>query len=184
MMMMPGRALVRRIVEEWGRLDILITNAGGPPSAPFLSLSAEDFNAAVELNLMSAVHLCYAAVPQMIEQGGGSIVTITSLSVKQPVDNLILSNSVRLAVIGLTKAMAHDVAEFGIRVNAVAPGVIDSPLRKKSSPEANEAMKQEIPLKRFGTSEEVADAVLFLVSDFAKYITGETLVIDGGWKMA
>jgi 3-oxoacyl-[acyl-carrier protein] reductase len=121
----------------------------------------------------------------MIPQKRGRIVNVSSVVGKTgnsaPVGAYYPAS--KAAVIGFTKAMAHDLGEFGITVNAVAPGLIDSPLRRMTRPEVNEAMKREVPLGRFGTSEEVADTVLFLVSDFARYITGETIVIDGGWKM-
>ena len=184
-------ALVARTLERYGRLDILITNAGGPPSAPFLSLSAEDFEAAVDLNLMSAVRLCYAAVPHMIEQGGGSIVTITSLSVKQPVDNLVLSNSVRLAVIGLTKSLANELGPKGVRVNSVLPGWtrtgrVDELLQSRAVHNGTtvkiemERIVNSFPLRRMAAPEEFARATVFLASPAASYIHGVALQVDGG----
>jgi 3-oxoacyl-[acyl-carrier protein] reductase len=186
---------VERLVDltlgDYGQLDVLITNAGGPPSAPFLSLSPEDFEAAVQLNLMSAVRLCYAVVPQMISQGGGSIVTITSLSVKQPIDNLVLSNSVRLAVIGLTKSLANELGPQGVRVNSVLPGWtrtgrVDELLRSRAAQynttveEEAERIAGSFPLRRMAEPEEFARVTVFLASPAASYVHGVALQVDGG----
>jgi 3-oxoacyl-[acyl-carrier protein] reductase len=182
--------MVTETIDRLGGLNILVNNAGISPKREgkkirIFEIEEEEWDRVLAVNLKGVFNCSRAALPFMIDNKEGSIVNISSVTGKTgnsaPVGAFYVAS--KAAVIGLTKAMAHDVAEFGIRVNAVAPGVIDSPLRKKSAPEVNEAMKQEIPLKRFGTSDEVADAVLFLVSDFARYITGETLVIDGGWKM-
>jgi 3-oxoacyl-[acyl-carrier protein] reductase len=115
-------ALVDATLEEFGRLDILITNAGGPPPGKFLDFTAQDWGRAAQLTLMSAVRLCYAAAPVMMEQGKGSILAVTSITVKQPLTNLVLSNSLRLGVTGLVKTLADELAPFGIRVNALCPG--------------------------------------------------------------
>ncbi|MCP4517254.1 MAG: SDR family NAD(P)-dependent oxidoreductase, partial [Delftia sp.] len=114
--------LISKTMERFGRLDILVINAGGPPPGGFLDLDQEAWEAATQLTLMSAVRLCYAVVPLMREQGGGSILAITSISVKQPLDNLILSNSVRMSLVGLVKSLSNELAADGIRVNAVCPG--------------------------------------------------------------
>jgi len=115
-------ALVEATLSEFGAIDILFINAGGPPPGTFLSLTPEDWEAACTLTLMSAVRLCYAVVPHMVERGGGSIVTTQSVSVKQPIDNLILSNSLRMAVIGMIKSLANELGPHGIRVNSINPG--------------------------------------------------------------
>lgn len=185
------KRLVGTTVDYYERLDILITNAGGPPSAPFLKLSAEQFEAAFQLNLMSAVRLCYAAVPQMIKQGSGSIVTMTSISVKQPIDNLVLSNSIRLGVIGLTKTLANELGPEGIRVNSILPGwtrtgrvdeLLDSRAKiNNSTPEVEaERIAGSFPLGRMGEPEEIANATVFLASPAASYIHGAMLQVDGG----
>nr|HID12536.1 SDR family oxidoreductase [Anaerolineae bacterium] len=184
-------ALVKATIERFGRLDILVTNAGGPPPGRFLDLTPEDWEAAARLTLMSAVRLCYAVVPVMKEQGEGSILAMTSISVKQPLPNLVLSNSLRLGVIGLIKTLADELAPFGIRVNAVCPGWtrtsrVDQLLRDRAerngtTPEEEAAkIVAAIPLGRMGTPEEFAAAATFLVSPAASYITGVSLLVDGG----
>ena len=183
--------LVQTTVDHFGRLDILITNAGGPPAAPFLDLSPEDFEAAFQLNMMSAVRLIYAAAPFMVGQGSGSIVTMTSLSVKQPIDNLILSNSVRLGVIGLTKSLANELGPKGIRVNSVLPGWTRTDRVKKllesrarindTTPEIEEGrITGTFPLGRMGYPEEFANVTVFLASPAASYVHGVALQVDGG----
>ncbi len=183
--------LVRATVDRYGRLDILITNAGGPPAAPFLDLSPGDFEAAFRLNLMSAVHLCYAAVPQMLAQESGSIVTITSISVKQPIENLVLSNSIRLGVIGLTKTLANELGAKGIRVNSVLPGwtrtdrvmeLLDSRAAiNGTTPEIEaERIAESFPLGRMAEPEEFANVTVFLASPAASYVHGVALQVDGG----
>jgi len=189
----PGAAdaLVQAVVERWGRIDILVTNAGGPPPGRFLDLASADWEAAVQLTLMSAVRFCYAVAPLMKEQGGGSILAMTSITVKQPLPNLILSNSLRLGVTGLVKTLADELAPFGVRVNAICPGWtrtarVDQLLRDRAerngtTPEEEaEKIAAAIPLGRMGTPEEFAAAAAFLVSDAASYITGVSLLVDGG----
>ncbi len=183
--------LVASTAERFGRLDMLITNAGGPPPGQFLDLNPEDWEAAIGLTLMSAVRLCYAAVPVMKAQDGGSILAMTSITVKQPLPNLVLSNSLRLAVTGLVKSLADELAPFGIRVNGICPGwtrtsrveqlLRDRARRNDTDPE-NEAagIAAAIPLGRMGTPEEFAAAATFLVSPAASYITGASLLVDGG----
>jgi 3-oxoacyl-[acyl-carrier protein] reductase len=186
-----ANALVEAAVERFGRVDILVTNAGGPPPGRFLDLTTRDWEAAVNLTLMSAVRLCYAAVPVMKGQGEGSILAMTSLTVKHPLPNLILSNSLRLGVIGLIKTLADELAPFGIRVNSVCPGWtrttrVDQLLRDRAerngTKPGEEAAKiaAAIPLGRMGTPEEFAAAAAFLVSPAASYITGVSLLVDGG----
>ncbi len=186
-----AQRLVETAVAQFGRLDILITNAGGPPAAPFLDLTPAHFEQAFQLNLMSAVQLCYAAVPQMVAQGSGSIVTITSLSVKQPIENLVLSNSIRMGVIGLTKTLANELGPKGIRVNSVLPGwtrtgrvteLLESRARINGTTVESEAAQiaGSFPLGRMGEPEEFANATVFLASPAASYIHGVALQVDGG----
>ncbi len=183
--------LVEAVLDRFGRIDVLVTNAGGPPPGRFLDLTSADWEAAVQLTLMSAVRLCYAVVPAMREQGGGSIVAMTSISVKQPIPNLLLSNSIRLAVVGLMKTLADELAPDGIRVNVVCPGwtrtgrveqlLRDRAARNGTTPDEEAAkITAAIPLGRMGTPEELARAVAFLASPAASYITGVSLLVDGG----
>jgi len=186
---------VERVVEaaraRFGHIDILVTNAGGPPPGRFLELAPADWEAAVQLTLMSVVRLCYAVVPTMRAQRSGSIVAMTSVSVKQPLPNLILSNSLRMAVVGLVKTLSDELAPDGIRVNAVCPGwtrtervvqlLQDRAARNGTTVDAEEAkITAAIPLGRMATPEEVARAVTFLASPAASYITGISLLVDGG----
>jgi len=185
------QALVQTTLNRFGRIDVLVTNAGGPPPGTFLKLSPARWEEAVQLTLMSAVNLCYAVVPPMLEQGGGSIVAMTSVSVKQPLGNLILSNSVRMAVVGLMKTLADELGPQGIRVNIVAPGwtrtervdqLLQARAEQKGTTPADEeaAIVANIPLRRIGRPEEFANAVVFLASPAAGYIHGVTLLVDGG----
>jgi 3-oxoacyl-[acyl-carrier protein] reductase len=171
-------------------MDILVNNAGISPKKEgrkpkIYEIEEQEWDRVMAVNLKGVFNFSKAALAFMIPQRRGRIVNIASITGKTgnsgPVGVHYVAS--KAGVIGMTKAMAYDVATFGITVNAVAPGVIDSPLRKMSTPEVNEALRRAIPLGRFGTPEEVADGVLFLVSDFAKYITGETLDVTGGWGM-
>ncbi|NLE99728.1 MAG: SDR family oxidoreductase [Anaerolineales bacterium] len=183
--------LVEQTLDHFGRLDILVANAGGPPAGSFLSLTPADWQAACDLTLASTVHLCYAAIPPMQAQKSGTILAMTSMSVKQPLPNLVLSNSLRLAVIGLVKSLADELAPFGIRVNSILPGwtrtqrveqlLADRANRNGTSvPEEEARITADIPLGRMGTPSEFAAAATFLVSPAASYITGTTLLVDGG----
>lgn len=185
--------LVKQTVERWGRIDILIVNASGPTAGKFMTLKPADWEAAVNLTLMSAVCLCYAVLPHMLsaDSSARSIVFMTSYTVKHPAENLILSNSVRMAVIGLMKTMAIELGPSGVRVNAVAPGWTTTERVTEllaARAKANGAtMEQEqdkviagIPFGRMGKPEEFANATVFLASPAASYITGVTLPIDGG----
>jgi 3-oxoacyl-[acyl-carrier protein] reductase len=183
--------LMRTTVDHFGQVDVLVINAGGPSPGRFLDLALDDWEAATRLTLMSAVNLCYAVAPVMQASGGGSIVAVTSITAKQPLPGLMLSNSLRLAVTGLVKTLSDEWAQDGIRVNAVCPGWtrterVDELLRDRAErgsssldEEANRIAAQ-IPLGRMGTPEEFARVVTFLASPAASYVTGVSLLVDGG----
>jgi 3-oxoacyl-[acyl-carrier protein] reductase len=184
-------ALVAATLERFGRVDILFANAGGPKPGNFLALKPEDWEAAINLTLMSTVRLCYAVAPHMLAQGSGSIVAAQSYSVKQPIDNLILSNSIRVAVIGLVKSLANELGPKGIRVNSINPAwtwterveqlMADRALRNNTDPETEAAkITREIPLGRMGTVQEFAQATVWLASPAAAFIHGHALMVDGG----
>ena len=184
-------SLVQATIERFGRIDVLVINAGGPPPGQFLDLTSADWEKAIQLTLMSAIRLCYAAAPPMKEQGAGSILAVTSITVKQPLPNLILSNSLRMGVTGLVKTLSDELAPHGVRVNSICPGwthtsrveqlLQDRAARNDTTP-YDEAAKiaAAIPLGRMGTPEEFAAAAAFLVSPAASYVTGVSLLVDGG----
>ena len=184
--------LVRDAVAALGGLDILVTNTGGPPSAPFETLGDEAWEAATASLLMSVVRLSRAAIPHMRARGGGRIIHVTSVSVKQPIDGLVLSNALRAAVTALSKTLSNELAADRILVNCVAPGytatdrvieLADAAARREGI--AAEAVQRrtesKIPMRRMGTPEEFGEAVAFLASGRASYITGVTLQVDGGF---
>lgn len=187
---------VTRLVDEaahaLGGIDILVTNTGGPKSGPFESLTDADWSAAIDSLLLSVVRLCRGVIPYMRRRGGGRIIHVTSVSVKQPIEGLVLSNALRAGVTGLSRTLANELAPDGILVNCVAPGytrtdrVIElaeaAAAREGTTADAVQRRTEEtIPLKRMGTPAEFGDVVAFLASDRASYITGTTLQVDGGF---
>lgn len=183
--------VVAETVKRFGGLDVLVTNAGGPKSAPFEALTDADWLAAVDLLLMSTVRLIRHAIPHLRARGGGRIVNITSVSVKQPIDNLVLSNALRAAVVGLAKTLSLELARDRILVNSVAPGYTrtDRVLQLAQAGAEREGTDVETilerqgkntPLGRIGEPEELAALIVFLASDRASYITGTTIQVDGG----
>jgi 3-oxoacyl-[acyl-carrier protein] reductase len=185
------KAAVERTVELHGRVDILVTNAGGPPSGGFDDFGDEAWAAAHNQNLMSVVRFVRAVLPTMKAQRSGSIVNIISTSVKQPLAGLILSNAYRSAVVGVAKTLADELAPYGIRVNNAAPGRIDTDRVRSLDAVKAERLQlpvdqvqrdaaSAIPLGRYGKPEEFADVVAFLASEEASYVTGVTMQIDGG----
>lgn len=177
---------------QFGRIDILVTNTGGPPAGPFESHDPEVWHQAVRQNFDSVVNLCRAVLPGMKERGWGRIVNVTSIAVKQPVDGLILSNSIRAAVTGFARTLANEVAAQGVTVNNVLPGYtrtdrlqqLADKIGADSGQTADQAMgrwEDEIPMGRVGEPREFAAMVAFLCSERASYITGSSIAVDGGW---
>jgi 3-oxoacyl-[acyl-carrier protein] reductase len=183
--------LIAATIAEFGGVDILVTNAGGPPAGTFDRFSDDDWQAAFNLTLMSVVRLIRGVLPSMRERGGGAIVAMTSSSIKQPIPNLLLSNVMRSGVAALIKTLSEEVAGDNIRANTVVPGRIAT-ARIAQLDQANaeragidvEAMRNrslaQIPMGRYGDAAEFADMVAFLASSRASYITGATYQVDGG----
>lgn len=179
------------VAKRFGRIDVCITNAGGPPAKNFLSVSADEWRKAIDMNFLSIIYLAKAVIPHMQRHRWGRIITITSVSVKQPITDLIMSNAVRAGVVGLVKSLSNEFGKDGILVNNVAPGYTATERLKElagvravaagTSPEAVYGQwSAEIPLRRVGQPQEIADAILWLASERASYLTGQTLLIDGG----
>ncbi|HEY8224459.1 MAG TPA: SDR family oxidoreductase [Pyrinomonadaceae bacterium] len=184
--------LVNAGLERFGRIDILVTNAGGPPAGRFDQLSLEQWEAATRLTLLSAIELVRHVLPGMKERRWGRILNITSIAVKQPVENLMLSNSLRAAVTGFARTLANEVAAEGITVNNILPGYtrterveeLAEMMAQKQGIAAEEfkaRWEREIPMRRLGEPREFAALAAFLVSERAAYITGTSVQVDGGW---
>ncbi len=175
--------LIDTSLKEFQAIDILITNTGGPPTGKFEELDEHAWDAAYQQLLVSTTRLIRGFLPGMKTRPWGRIISITSQAVKQPVNNLILSNSVRASVVGLMKTLASELGEYNITVNNVMPGFTNTSRLKNliaNNPSFSSAVK-EIPLGRFGEPNEFAAAVTFLASERASYITGVSLAVDGGW---
>jgi 3-oxoacyl-[acyl-carrier protein] reductase len=176
--------LVHDVAKKFGRLDVLFCNAGGPPAASFRDQPADAWQKAIDLNLLSTVHLARAAVPIMSKAKWGRIICLVSVAAKQPLPGLILSSTARAGVLGFAKALADEVATDGITVNSICPGFIATERIEELTKARPEMMKQrlaEIPMHRVGTPAELGAAVAFLVSEPASYITGAVLQVDGGF---
>ncbi len=185
------RALVAETRARFGSVDILVANAGGPPAGFFDDFNATHYRKAVELNLISTINLCREAVPHMRERGWGRIVAITSIAAKQPVENLILSNTARAGVLGFMKSLSAQIAIDGITVNTVCPGYhLTERLKSLSSTIANKEgvsvedvyarWAESTPMKRIGDPKEFGALVAFLCSERAGYLTGTVIQVDGG----
>jgi 3-oxoacyl-[acyl-carrier protein] reductase len=183
---------VDAVEKQFERVDICVTNAGGPPSKTFLDITEAEWRTAVDLTLMSAVNLAREVLPRMQKNKWGRLVTITSMSVKQPVDGLLLSNSIRAAVTGLARTLANEFGPRGITVNNVCPGYtltdrldeLAAVAGQKSGVSREDIFKRwasQIPLGRLARPEEFAAVVTFLVSERASFVNGTTIAVDGGW---
>lgn len=186
------RELISRTADRFGSVDILVTNAGGPPAGTVADLTAEDFRKAVDLNLMSTINLTYAALPHMRRAQWGRIVAITSVSARQPLEELALSNTARAGVLGFIKSVSNQFAAEGITANAVCPGYTKTERTvelarmfvesgKGTEEDFYAKVNVRVPMQRMGRVDEFAAAVTFLCSARASYITGVALPIDGGW---
>ena len=173
--------LVERTLEAFDGIDIVVNNSGGPPRTTALEMDEESIEAAVQLLLVSAVRLTALCLPHLEGTGHGRIVTVTSSTVKEPVDNLALSNTVRPGVVGWSKTLARELGPKGITVNCIAPGRIDTERLKEVYPDGpTEADLATIPLGRLGAPREIGDLVAFLCSDRGAYVSGTTIPVDGG----
>lgn len=187
--------VVRSTLERFGRVDVLVTNAGGPPVGTFATLDWDAWQRAVDLTLRSAVELTRAVLPGMRERQWGRVLHITSLTVKQPIDGLMLSTSIRSAVTGFSRTLANEVAAAGITVNTILPGFMNT----QRAVELNQAtaareglpveqverrVREQIPMRRVGEPAELAALAVFLASERASYITGQSIAVDGGWIRA
>jgi 3-oxoacyl-[acyl-carrier protein] reductase len=173
--------LVERTLEAFGGIDVLVNNGGGPPRSRAVDLDDEAVEAAVELLLLSAIRLTNRCRPHLEQSGRGRVINIESSSVREPVDNLVLSNAVRPGVIGWAKTLARELGPAGVTVNSIAPGRIDTARIAEVYPDGpSDQDLAVIPLRRLGTPREVADVVCFLASDRAAYVTGAVVSVDGG----
>ncbi|MGA8942180.1 MAG: SDR family oxidoreductase [Thermoactinomyces sp.] len=185
------QALIQFTAAQQGGIDVLVTNAGGPPAGSFDDFDDEDWEKAFQLNLLSVIRLIRGALPYMRGKKAGRIVNLASSSFKQPIDNLILSNTFRTAVVGLSKSLAVELGKDGILINTIGPGristdrivALDRANAKKTGLSPNEVRSRntgQIPLGRYGTPEEFAKVVAFLVSEANTYVTGQAFLVDGG----
>jgi 3-oxoacyl-[acyl-carrier protein] reductase len=182
---------VATVAAKLGGVDVCVTNAGGPPAKGFLATTLEEWQRAVELNFLSTVYFAREVIPHMQSKRWGRIITITSITTKQPVADLVLSNAVRAAVVGLVRSLANEFGKDGILVNNVGPGFTATDRLKqlaktraaasgKSEQELMDGWATEVPLRRLGDPRELAATVVWLASERASYITGQTVLVDGG----
>jgi 3-oxoacyl-[acyl-carrier protein] reductase len=173
--------LVDRTLQAFGGIDIVVNNGGGPPRTKAIEIDRAALQDAVDLLLQSAIGLTNLCLPHLSRSGHGRVVNVTSSSVREPIDNLALSNAVRPGVIGWAKSLARELGPDGVTVNSIAPGRIETERLAEVYPDGpTEADLEPIALRRFGRPEEVAEVVCFLASDRASYITGTTIAVDGG----
>lgn len=182
---------VDAVADKFGAVDVCVTNAGGPPAKGFLAATVDEWRKAIDANFMSTVYFAREVIPHMQRRRWGRIITLTSVSTKQPVPDLVLSNAVRAGVVGLVKSLANEFGKDGILVNNVGPGYTAtdrlkelararSATQHKSEDEIFAAWASDSALKRIAEPKEVADAIVWLASERASYITGQTILVDGG----
>lgn len=185
------RAFVAEVHSKFGRVDVCVPNAGGPPAKPFLDTTMEEWERAWQLNLRSAIVFCQAVLPHMQQQKWGRIVTLTSYTVKQPVPELVLSNTIRAGMMGLVRSLAGQFGREGITINNVGPGFTATDRSKSlletraknrgiSVEQVQSELEREIPIGRMARPEEVAATIVWLASEAAASITGQTVLVDGG----
>jgi 3-oxoacyl-[acyl-carrier protein] reductase len=185
------REFVASVVEKFGSADICVTNAGGPPAKGFLAASMDEWRKAIDANFLSTVYFAREVMPHMQRNRWGRIITLTSITTKQPVPDLVLSNAVRAGVVGLVKSLANEFGKDGILVNNVGPGYTATERLKelakarsasqhKSQDEIFAAWAGDSAVKRVGEPREVADVIVWLASERASYVTGQTILVDGG----
>jgi len=183
--------VVKRTLKKYGKIDILINNASGPPLGNFMDQNESDWKSAIDTNLLSAIRFSSVIAPIMKENSWGRIISVTSTLAKEPSPNMVLSSTVRAGLSAFTKAISTELAEFNITVNNICPGGVltdrlkdlieqRSEIEGKESKELIRDSQQNIPMKRFATPDEIAQAALFLLSDGGSYVTGVSLVVDGG----
>lgn len=184
-------SVLKSTLDHYGGIDVLVLNAGGPPPGTFDNLNEDQWYGAFELTMMSAVRLIRGVLPSMREKGQGSIVSMSSSSIKQPIPNLLLSNAIRAGLQGALKTLSEEVASENIRINTVIPGRIRTPRivqldaanaerQGKTQEEITSQSEAGIPMRRYGEPEEFAEAVVFIASEKASYMTGGVLQVDGG----
>src|SRR5215472_14999481 len=182
---------VAAVMNKFGRVDICVTNAGGPPAKGFLAASLEEWQRSIEANFLSVIYFARAVIPHMQRRRWGRFITLTTVTTKQPISDLILSNAVRASVVGLVKSLSNEFGKDGILVNNVGPGYtatdrlkelarVRSAAQGKTEAEIFAAWVGDSALKRVGEPREVADAIVWLASERASYITGQTILVDGG----
>jgi len=182
---------VAAVAGKLGGVDICVTNAGGPPAKGFLAVSLDDWQRAIAANFLNTVYFAREVIPHMQRKRWGRIITITSITTKQPVADLVLSNAVRAAVVGLVKSLANEFGKDGILVNNVGPGFtatdrlrelakVRAAASGKTEQEILDAWAADAPLRRLGDPRELAETIVWLASERASYVTGQTVLVDGG----